>query len=186
MDMGRTLDLPAMVTGGLSGLTSPMTGLLACEPIFIYALSAEYTKDRLTIAAEYTEYDFEFTINISTNLDPAIVAAMQIPPQMGKKTTLQGYYGGISYRVLDPLEIGAYYSVLYFDKEDRNGIEYEQTFGLPGYDAWLKEACLSVRYDFSSNWCAKIEAHLMDGAFMAPGAEAEDWALYAAKVTYSF
>lgn len=188
MFMDRTLDLPAMITGGLSGLTSPMTGLIEFnEPVKAFVLSAEYMTDRLTMAAEYTETDLDFTVNINTTLDPAVVAALQIPPRVGIKTTFQGYYASIAYRVLDRLELGSYYSELYYDKSDHDGKEYVQTFkGKPDYNAWLKDICLSARYDFSHSWCGKIEAHVMDGSFFSMSSDHKDWALYTAKVTYSF
>lgn len=186
MDMANTIDLPAMITGGLSGLTTPLTGFLEFEEIEIFVLSAEYVADRLTLAAEYAEYDLDFGVSITTTLDPAVVAAMQIPPRVGDKTTMQGYYGSITYRVLDRLELGAYYSAMYYDKSDHNGKEFEQKFNSVDYDSWLKDACLSARYDFSTHWCGKIEAHAMDGTFMGMNAADDEWALYAAKVTYSF
>ncbi len=187
MFMSRTLDLPAVVTGGLAGLTSPMTGHLRFnDPINSFVLSAEYMTDRLTLAAEYTENDLDFTIDINTTLDPAIVAAIGIPPQLGVKTTFQGYYASIAYRVLERMELGAYYSELYYDKNDHDGSEYAKVFPNPDYNAWLKDWCLSARYDFSSNWCGKIEAHIMDGSFFTFSSKEKDWACYAAKVTYSF
>ena len=187
MYMDRNIDLPATITGGLSGLTSPMTGLIKFnEPVESFVLSAEYMTERLTLAAEYTETDLDFTVNINSNLDPAILAAIGIPPQLGIKTTFQGYYASIAYRVLERLELGAYYSELYYDKTDHNGDEYALAYRKPDYNAWLKDSCLSARYDFSHNWCGKLEAHVMDGSFFSMSSEHKDWALYAAKVTYSF
>jgi hypothetical protein len=187
MYMDRNIDLPAMVTGGLAGLTSPMKGNIEFnEPVESFVLSAEYMTDRLTLASEYTETELDFTIDIITTLDPAIVAAMQIPPRVSIKTTFQGYYASIAYRILDRLELGTYYSELYYDKSDHNGREYEKTYNKPDYNAWLKDICLSARYDFSPSWCGKLEAHLMDGSFFSMSSKRKDWALYAAKVTYSF
>ena len=187
MDLSTVIDLPAMVTGGLAGLTSSLNAELEFEPLKVSVLSAEYMTDRLTLAAEYIEYDLDFMATISSTLDPAIVAAIGIPPQVGDKTTMQGYYGSIAYRLLDQLELGTYYSEVYYDKSDHGGQEYAQRFGLQeDYEGWLKDWCLSVRYDFSPNWCAKIEGHLMDGIFWTYSGSARDWALYAAKVTYSF
>jgi hypothetical protein len=88
--------------------------------------------------------------------------------------------------VLNPLEIGAYYSELYWDEGDHNGHDYARIHNQPYWGSWLKDKCLSVRYDFTPNWCAKVEGHLMDGAFMAFNKTNRNWALYAAKVTYNF
>ena len=187
MDMQSDLNLPSEITGGLSGLTSRLNGFLEFDDLKIYVLSAEYMTDRLTIAGEYTEYDLDFGVDISSTLNPEIVAAIQLPPRVGDKTTMQGYYGSIAYRILDQLEVGAYYSEIYYDKSDHGGQEYAQKFGREDFfDSWLKDFCLSTRYDFSTNWCGKIEVHLMDGTFMTVSGTAEDWELYTAKVTYSF
>ncbi len=187
MNLGTIIDLPAMITGGLAGLTSPLNIDLVFEPLEMSVLSAEYMTDRLTLAAEYIEYDLEFLATFRSNLDPAILAAIGIPPQFGYKTTMQGFYGSMAYRLLDQLEVGTYYSELYFDKSDHSGQEYAQAFNLQAeYEAWLKDWCLSLRYDFSPNWCAKVEGHFMDGIFLTYGGSARNWALYAAKVTYSF
>ncbi|ABW67801.1 hypothetical protein [Desulfosudis oleivorans] len=165
-----------------------MDAYMRFEPITTWVLSAEYITDRLTLAAEYAEYDLEFNVDITTNLDPAFSAFMGIPPRVGDKTTMQGYYGSASYRVLDNLEVGTYYSEFYYDKDDHDGGKYAAKYGLPKYNSWLKDTCLSARYDISPNWCAKIEGHLMDGTYLALGAPAgvDSWELYAAKLTYSF
>ncbi|MEW6079639.1 MAG: hypothetical protein AB1724_17665 [Thermodesulfobacteriota bacterium] len=186
LDMSSDIPIPAMATGGLSGLTTPLNALMEFEPIDIYVLSAEYMFDRLTLATEYCEYDIDYTIYLTTLLDPAISGAMGIPPTLSDKATMQGFYGSAAYRLLDPLEIGFYYSELYWDKDDHNGHDYARETGKPSWGAWLKDKCLSVRYDFTANWCAKVEGHLMDGSFMAYTKANRNWSLYAAKVTYNF
>lgn len=88
--------------------------------------------------------------------------------------------------MLDQLELGTYYSVLYYSKSNHNGREFAAKFGKEKEDGWNKDLCLSARFDVTTNWCAKIETHFMDGMFLATNASADDWMLYAAKVTYSF
>lgn len=186
MIMSSDLPLPNEFTGGI-GLTTPLRAQVEFEPFDVRVLSAEFMTERLTLAAEYVEYELDFTINISSSMDPDTFALFPIPPQIKIDTTMQGYYCGAAYRVLDQLEIGTYYSELYFDKHDKNGNDFAITFpDKPEWGAWLKDICLSARYDIAPNWCAKIEGHIMDGTFMALDDEARDWYLYAAKVTYSF
>jgi hypothetical protein len=184
--MTSDLPLPNELTGGI-GLTTPLWAQVEFEPFEVRVLSAEFMTGPLTLSAEYVEYDLDFTINISSSMDPDMFALFPIPPQIKIDTTMQGYYGGAAYRVLKQLEIGAYYSKMYFDKHDKNGHDFAVTFpDKPEWGAWLKDICLSARYDIAHNWCAKIEGHIMDGTFMALDDEARDWYLYAAKVTYSF
>ncbi len=165
-----------------AGVPTLMSTRLNFEPVENYVFSAEYMIDRLTLAAEYAEYNLEFeaitTAPLLGAMSPSMVSQVE--------TTMQGYYGSASYRLLDNLEVGAYYSELYFDKDDHDGEKFAAAFGTPRYDAWLKDACLSLRYDITGNWCAKLEGHLMDGTFMGKTTTDQDWALYAAKLTYSF
>jgi len=185
LDMSGTGYLPATAPLPV-GLPLSVNGRLEFEPLEVYVLSAEYIKDRLTLAAEYAEYELDFSININSNLDAATSAFLGIPSRVGDKTTMQGYYGSIAYRVLDPLEIGAYYSETYYDKSDHSGDKFKAKFGRPEYDSWNKDICLSARYDISPNSCAKVEGHLIDGAYLAYSANARYWEMYAAKLTYSF
>lgn len=188
--MGNTSFLPPMTlvpgTAPLPGMPVNISGEFQFDELKSFVVSAEYVYDRLTLAAEYSELDLDFLFNITTNLDPAVAAAAGIPPGIQDTPTLQGYYGSIAYRVLDQLELGTYYSVLYYDKYDHGGRDFAANYGKQKEDGWLKDLCISARLDITTNWCAKIEAHFMDGMFLATNASADDWALYAAKVTYSF
>ncbi len=105
----------------------------------------------------------------------------------------QGYYGSVSYRFADWFELGTYYSVMYPEIDDKDGERYAMT---EEYRAWLKDLCLTARFDINSNWVAKVEGHMMDGAAMMnsvinPVDEngeryEKDWFLYAVKVSYNF
>ncbi len=202
---GSSVPLPAYdPTGttllGLRPAPINLSGTLDFEPLESFVLSSEYQRNKLTVAAEYVQYDLEFVLTTTTDSDimvllsdPLFMASVAATdpnqaqslgelyflltnPQK-KKTTLEGYYGQVGYRLLDNLELGAYYSEFYLDNDEKGSSDWQD---------WLKDICLSIRYDINSNWCAKIEAHSMNGTFMARNDAAKHWELYAAKLSYLF
>lgn len=152
-----------------------------------YVASIEYSWENLTIASEYAliKYDMDFTIPGRSSTENDFDS--------------EGYYLSASYRFTDWFELGAYYSEYYPDKDDKDGDDYVKKdmagFGVHDYDAWLKDACLSTRFDINEYWIIKLEGHIMDGAAtlmkdqnMVDGklATEEDWYLLAAKMTFNF
>ncbi len=154
------------------------------KDIKFYVYSAEYTRGNLVVAAEkyMLKREADMVMHLDATFAPIITRNPAAPA--GDYTVDKdmdsdaSYYVSASYRFLDWLEMGVYYSFFENDK-DGSGAANE-----------LKDTCLSARFDINDNWTAKIEAHKMDGLF---GVEAEedgtldeDWYLYAAKMTFSF
>lgn len=141
--------------------------------------SVEYQINSLTLAAEYAynRYDFDMTTPLGKSSTPL---------------ETEGYYASAAYRFNEIYELGMYYSVYYADKDDEDPNEGDPRFQQAS-DAYLKDLCLSNRFDITKNWVAKLEAHLMDGSALMmkgnnptpPGRE-DDWYLLAAKMTFSF
>jgi hypothetical protein len=77
--------------------------------------------------------------------------------------------------------------VYYADKDDKNGSDFAVD-----HSAWLKDACLSVRFDLLDNWVLKLEGHQMNGTAVMMNdnnpddRKKEDWTLFGAKATFSF
>ncbi len=155
--------------------------------------SMEYTWENLILVAEYYADETVFTMvaNDST-LQPFINSF--IAPDTSIKQ--EGYYGSLSHRLTNWFEYGIYHSVYYRDKDDKHGYELKEAYGLPEEKAWLKDTCLSLRFDLNLNWSAKLESHIMNGAGIMLDADnlnddgipeyEEDWVLYAVKVSYVF
>jgi len=157
--------------------------------------SVEYARGNFVFAAEYMNNSYELKL-------PATLAAVD------KKFDAIGYYGSMSYRFTDWLELGTYYSEYYRDKDDKDGKKavvpaiagVASSALLPvgqEHAMWLKDLCLSARFDITPNWIFKLEGHMMDGAALmyttddntnAAGlADYEkDWYMMAGKVSYSF
>ncbi|HNY65278.1 MAG TPA: hypothetical protein PKM41_07540 [Deltaproteobacteria bacterium] len=177
--------------------------------VYSFTGSVEYTWRNLVFAAEYmqTRYDIEMSNELFAQgavFRDAIVAAGADVDASGRikvpKFTSEGYYASLTYRFTPWFELGTYYSVYYPDKDDKNGDKRVNVRGIDTekYRAWLKDTCVTARFDITPNWILKLEGHKMDGAAILLGADnpppsdpaqpryEEDWYLYAAKVTYSF
>jgi hypothetical protein len=138
--------------------------------------SIEYSYENLLLVTEYSLCKYDFSL----------------PPLFSnKKLDTEGYYVGASYRFKDWLESEMYYSVYYPDKDDKTGANINTSI-TPRYSAWLKDTCLAFRFDITDNWVFKLESHLMDGTAVMrhennPNASMkQNWALFGAKMTFSF
>jgi hypothetical protein len=143
--------------------------------------SFEYTWKDLILAAEYDLENHKNIIQV-TGLEP-----------MELDYKFESFYGSACYRFNKWFEAGAYYSVYYRDRDDRDGTKtpYDPTFS-----AFQKDACLTFRFDMNDHWVFKLEGHLMDGTGLCltvdnlneNGALQLDrrWFLLAAKMTFSF
>lgn len=138
-----------------------------------FVLSAEYSVAHLTLALEYAQAESDVHIH-------------GFPP---RNKSDEAYYGQLSYRFTPWLELGAYYSVYYEDKDDRDGAFFEKQ-GLPKAKGWLKDHALSLRFDITEHWIFKLEGHYMDGlarnVTFDPADPEDQWFLFGAKTTFSF
>jgi hypothetical protein len=133
--------------------------------------SAEYTWNNLVTAAEYMERDN----------DNMLLG-------MAQSSTQQSYYVSASYAFNDLFTLGAYYSVLYPDKDDKDG----NTLPIK-HKAWEKDLALTLRFDINEYWVFKIEGHLVDGTANVLGIDnpnnnfrESDWFYSAVKISFSF
>jgi hypothetical protein len=111
--------------------------------------SAEYTREDWQFAAEYMR-SYTHTSSTLSTLVPVSDA------------TSEHFYVLASHRLCRCAELGAYYSVMYADVNDRHGnnkMAYPQNFL-----AWQRDAALTLRYDINDHWLWKVEGHFIDGA----------------------
>ena len=144
----------------------------------VWVASVEYRRGDLMLTAEYIDTVQKFTMDSGPE------------GRESRKSHSLGYYGGIDYRFTPWLEVGAYYSVYYPNKHDRDGSTLA-AYGMPDYMGWQKDACLSFRFDPVPGWTCKVEGHYIDGAaqvfdYRDPQEVEDRWGLFAAKVTFSF
>lgn len=108
---------------------------------------------------------------------------------MTTKSEALGYYVSAAYRFCDWFQLAGYYSEAYPDKNDKDG-DNKKAAGKNDYEAWLKDFCITLRFDVSTNWTFKLEEHFMDGAAYHNPVDNDSykrhWNMTVAKATYMF
>lgn len=142
-----------------------------------WVYSAEFTWRNLMLIAEYIQVQREFEMNL--------FGADKYEPE--------GWYAGATYRFTDWFELGAYYS-------ESHGNHSEST-AFPvifDYYDYLKDYCVTLRFDINPNWVVKLEYHDFDGAYglsvwdnpakTTGGSDYFEkvWTMFAAKMTVAF
>lgn len=145
------------------------------DNFWAYVFSLEYVWNDFVFSTEY----FEMKIEDSVRDFP-----------FEHKQHSFGCYGSISYGITDWMVIGAYHSVHFPDKDDKDGDKFVAQ-GEPDYRAWQKDYALSLRFDINEYCTLKLEGHRMDGAAQLydednPDGFDEDWYLFAAKMSFNF
>lgn len=148
--------------------------------ISLISYGAEYIKDNVTLVAEYMSRDLD-SESIITMPDGGLI-------KKESRSIMEGWYGQVAYRVIDPLEISIYYSVSYTDNRDRDGQKALSSGTIShDYQAWQKDFSISGRFDITDQWIVKLEGHLMDGTAFAMGPPNKRWwNVLAVKTTYTF
>ena len=157
----------------------------------VMSYSMEYIWNNLTLAAEYTSYDYDFD-EFMIYADHAVYGFGLYP---FKPFVAEGYYGGLTYRFTDWLELQSYWSEYYFDKDDKEGDRFA-ALGKERFRGWLKTAVFAFRFDVNEYWTLKLEAHQNYGVAFTFEDEnidddgnidyEEEWYLFGAKVTFNF
>jgi len=100
----------------------------------------------------------------------------------------ESYYVSGSYRFNDWFTLGAYYSVLYPDKNDKDGENLAVD-----HRAWEKDLAVSLRFDINEFWIVKLEGHAVDGTANVLVLDNENsdysegnWYYGALKISFSF
>ena len=138
-----------LIATGMAPATFDGDLTIALQPARFWIGSAEYLHGDWMFAAEYSRW-LAHTVTSPINLLP------------NPNTDQERFYALATYQVARQLSAGVYYSVLYEDVDDRSGSN-KTTFP-ESYDAWSRDASLSLRYDVNDHWLWKAEAHFIDGA----------------------
>ncbi len=137
--------------------------------------SIEFVWNDLTVVAEYMQRNSETEMGSRTI-----------------ETDTESYYLLASYGFTDWFTLGAYYSVYYPRKDDKDGDDLVAA-GEPDHGAWQKDMAATLRFDINEYWVFKVEGHYVDGTALVLGLDNPDndftedtWYYGAAKVTFSF
>lgn len=157
--------------------------------------SLEFARGNMVFAAEYMNNAYKLKLPLSTRVYPLNGGVMK------RDFDAVGYYASLTYRFTDWLELGTYYSEYYRDKDDKDGNKAALSSLVPAdqkYAMWLKDLCVTARFDITPNWIFKMEGHMMDGAAFLYSTDdninpttgntdyEQDWYMFAGKVSYSF
>jgi hypothetical protein len=153
----------------------------------------EFARGNTVFAAEYMDNHYDLSL--------ALPATLHKGAASNKDFHAIGYYASLSQRFTDWLQLGLYYSEYYANKDDKDGNKaVEEGIIVDGqqFAKWLKDTCVTARFDLTPNWLLKLETHYMDGAVLmlsddgnlTPDGLATTyqryWMLYTAKLSYSF
>ncbi|HUS27653.1 MAG TPA: hypothetical protein VMZ53_04070 [Kofleriaceae bacterium] len=178
IDFKLTLDpstVSALIMAGL--VPADFTGKLVISqrPDQLWIASAEYIHDDWSFAAEYSRAYKRQTSTLRTLL-PTF------------EDEAERFYALVTRRLSPAVELGAYYSVLYADVDDRHGrdmMKYAKPFA-----AWQRDASATLRFDVNDRWLWKLEGHVIDGTadlFASKNPDPERWwGLFLVKTTVTF
>lgn len=178
--------LPGLRLKGWYGQTDMVFDLNITDRVFLEQLGID--SDRLFL--RLTNEDSAMKILSLEYMRGNWVFAAEYATSSDEDGSNEGYYGGVSYRINDWLELGTYYAVFYGDVHDRKGEQWEAA-GYPAYLAWQKDLVLTARFDLNEYWIVKVEGHFVNGAHAFyfqdnPGGLARNSSLLALKITYNF
>jgi len=160
---GMTVDAQNPI---LTGRGASMTQETSSEIIRFFT---EYTWKNLLLASEYQTFKTESIIGPNES-----------------EVTSENYYLSASYRFTDLFSLGTHYSVVYPNKDDKDGEKLAFKSA-----ASEKDLALSLRFDINEYIVFKVEGHKVDGTAKVneidnPDRTEDDFYYGAAKVTFSF
>jgi hypothetical protein len=147
----------------------PATSAWTFDAFDMHVASLEYTPGLWTFVAEYGQWNGELA-----------------NPQFPIPVADERYYAQVARALLPELEVSGYYSVYYPERDDRDG----DTFPVR-HRAYQKDAALSLRFDLTERWIAKIEGHDVRGTASLAQSENPDglqrrWRCLATKLSVAF
>lgn len=153
----------------LSPLGAAEVQAVSSENSRVITSSVEYQRGPVTLVAEHTFWGGRLE-----------------NPFIGLTLNREAWYGLASYRFTDWLELGGYYSVLYQDRDDREGRN------LPlAHMGYQKDLTTSARFDVNDFFLIKAELHFIHGTAsllqtdnFAEGGER--WTLFTGKTSFVF
>jgi hypothetical protein len=178
IDFKLTLDQSTVDALIMAGLVPPDYNgklVISQRPDTLGIASAEYILPNWLFAAEYSRW---YKHQESTL--PNLLATFDEKNER--------FYALATHRLSRLVELGAYYSVLNADADDRGGHDMKK-FAKPYY-AWQRDAATTIRLDINEHWLWKVEAHFIDGtADLDPSRNPHPdryWGLVLVKTTVTF
>jgi hypothetical protein len=161
-----------LVAAGLVAATFDGRVVVSQRPDRLWVASAEYQLDDWLFAAEYAR-----AFKHQQTTIPTLIPTFE--------NTDERFYAMATRRLSPFIEVGAYYSLLTANVDDRHGHTLPENFG-----GWQRDATATVRFDVNDHWLWKVEAHFIDGtADLDPASNPHPdryWGLFLFKTTVMF
>ena len=160
-----------------NGAVSQSSPQFDLDPV---VLSAQYNAERWSLTGEYAFRHLRRDIFV--------------PPLPNESVTGESYYLQAIYRLAQRWEAMLRYDVLYWDKDDRNGKEYEANTGgrIPAYRRFAKDWAIGLRWNITPNMMLRAEYHNINGAGWISSLEnpiddtEQHWYMFAILASYRF
>ncbi len=139
------------------------------------------TNELSVLSAEFEYEDIKFAAEVHKMRVDIDLQVIDMPVKQ------KGWYVSASWRILDWIEVGAYYADFddeSFEKDIRNA-----TYSDLDYYSYQKDTTLSARININSWWCVKVESHSIEGVGRITEKidnMEKNWQLYAVKTSLSF
>ena len=149
---------------------------------YVMFYSIEYRRGGLRLAGEH--YAAKNTITNTTTGLPFPAPTLTFTEQP------ISCYGQVAYRFNQTWEASGYYSYMYLDRNDKDGMRFVAQ-GQPAHRAWLKQWTFTGRADINKNWLVKGEVSFMDGTAGVtpldnPDGLTQKWTLFALQTVVHF
>jgi hypothetical protein len=133
--------------------------------------------DTLTLTAEYGE--------------PRGNLTFEGLPDSGR--TVQAFYLQGEWRFQPTWELMLRHDVIYRDKHDKNGRQFQAATGLPAHSMFARDLTLGLRWDVTPNLMLRTEYHHVNGTGWLPGPDNPDlldreqhWNMWLFQAAYRF
>ncbi len=143
-----------------------------------WILSAQYNAERWSLTGEYALRRFKFQ-------DFGAIPDMEFDGE--------SYYAQFTYRINSNWEAMLRYDLLYSDRDDRDGREFEARTGRPAHTRFAKDWTVGLRWDVTPTLMLRTEVHRVDGSGWLPPQDNPDtlsikrrWELFGILASYRF
>lgn len=145
---------------------------------------------RHTWSTEYTKGDWQFSAEYILNANDFVVTN---PAPLGtshSKTKNDAYFVMATWQTNSRLQLGAYYSEAFGNKDDHDG---KKITAVPSHTAYLKDLALASSFGLTSWSLVKAEVHFLNGTKGVSSVSngdarnwKSDWTYFVLKTTVSF
>ncbi|QQS53683.1 MAG: hypothetical protein IPM89_12560 [Candidatus Competibacteraceae bacterium] len=157
----------------------PPDDFMALKDIFTPVIfSVQYNREKLSLTAEYAIRGIQETVN-DGSLDLDISG--------------ESYYLQALYRFDRNWQAIFRYDVLYNNRDDKNGWQYQYLTGKPNYTQFAKDWTFGLRYYLNSSFLIAAEYHYVNGTAWLPLQDNPDssilkqrWHMFSLAVGYQF